>query len=136
MLKALLMVISDQPGAALALYRQHFDAGLRDGMQHYAGALLAERAWCQLQLGRHDEAEADATLALDALSDEARLDDNEEVAATLAWVALLRRHQGREAEADGLLVRGRERLQRYQQLRQSVREQFDLALARVEVPAR
>lgn len=134
MLKALLLVLTEQPAAALELFAQHLDAGIRDGMQQHASTLLAERAWCRQQVGA-PEAAADADAALAALDGDKPI-DNEEVASTLAWVALLRRAQGRADEADVLLARGRERLQAYQALRRAVLDQLEIALAQVSAADR
>ena len=130
MLKALLLVLTEQPAAALELFAQHLDAGIRSGMQHHASTVLAERAWCRQQVGEHEAAAVDADAALAALEGDTPI-DNEEVASTVAWVALLRRQQGRPAEADALFAQGGERLQAYQQLRREVLDQLELALAQV-----
>lgn len=135
MLKALLLVLTEQPAAALELFARHLDAGIRDGMQQHASTLLAERAWCHQQLGELEAAAADADAALAALDGEKPI-DNEEVASTLAWVSLLRRQQGRADEADALLARGRERLQAYQALRRAVLDQLEIALAQVSAADR
>ncbi len=135
MLKALLLVLSEQPAAALELFAQHLDAGIRGGMHHHASTLLAERAWCHQQVGEHEAAAVDADAALSALAVETPI-DNEEVASTVAWVALLRRQQGRADEADALLVQGHDRLQAYQQLRRDVLDQLELALAQVSADCR
>jgi hypothetical protein len=116
MLKAVLMVLTDQPAAALELYRRYLDAAIRDGMQQNASTLVAERGWCQWQLGDAAAAAADADTALATLQGDEHA-DQEESAATLAWVALLREAQGRADEALALREQGRQHYQAYRAFR-------------------
>ncbi|MEN9544583.1 MAG: hypothetical protein RLZZ598_1416 [Pseudomonadota bacterium] len=108
MLKAVLLVLTEQPAEALVLFRRYLDAAIGNGMQQNASTLMAERGWCHWQLGDAATARADAEAALATLRTDEHADD-EEAAATLAWVARLHEAQGHAEAARALRAEGRRR---------------------------
>lgn len=62
-LRAQLLTESGSFAEALALFETHLNEALTQGMNSVAGALLADQAWCRLQLSERDAAIADARAA-------------------------------------------------------------------------
>jgi ATP/maltotriose-dependent transcriptional regulator MalT len=96
LLRAQLLVLEGRFGAALALIDEHgqrLQPGWRERMH---GGLLAERAWCLLQLGREDEAREETTVAAEQL--QAGASEVDDRALAHARLAQLYGHFG-DAEA-------------------------------------
>lgn len=101
---------------ALALFDANFDAAMGEGLKRIAACLLADRAWCELNIGRADKARALAGAAEQALAEPSDTDDRAMALARLAQVreglgedGLAQQHQ---AEAMRLYGAHREQQQR------------------------
>jgi hypothetical protein len=86
MLRAQLLTAQGRFAEALALFDANFDAAMAEGLKRLAPGLLADRAWCEQQLGRSDAARALAARADDALAKPVDLDDRMVALARLAQV--------------------------------------------------
>jgi len=75
MLRALLMVLRADHAGALALYEEHLDGARRDGLSRLEPCFLADMAWCQVQLGRHDAALASARAVTASVDANCEIDD-------------------------------------------------------------
>ena len=84
--KAQLAMVRGEHAEALALYDLHRPAAVEQGSARRDGRFLAERAWCELQLGRADAARREARLAEAALSDRTDADDRVAAHARLAAI--------------------------------------------------
>ena len=62
-LRAQLLTESGSFAEALALFETHLNEALTQGLNSVASALLADQAWCRLQLSERDSAMADARAA-------------------------------------------------------------------------
>ena len=74
-LRAKLLVMDGKPAEALALFDDYLTTGVREGMGRLQADLLADRAWCKLQLGRVNEAREDAAHAVSSIDPEGQFDD-------------------------------------------------------------
>ena len=74
-LQAKLLVSSGQPLEALALFDKHLQTVLREGLVRLQADLIADRAWCRVQLGQTTEARKDAALAESNIALDGQLDD-------------------------------------------------------------
>jgi tetratricopeptide (TPR) repeat protein len=126
MLRAQVLTAQNRWTEALALFDANFDTALTEGLKRIAACLLADRAWCELNLGRKDKARALAGAAEQALSDPI---DDDDRAMALARLAQLRELLGE----DGIAVRHRAESQKlYDELRvqqQRIAALLDEALA-------
>jgi len=86
MLRAQVLTAQGRWAEALELFALHFDSALGEGLQRIAACLLADRAWCELSLGRHDKARALAGAAEQALVEPIDIDDRAMASARLAQV--------------------------------------------------
>ena len=68
LLRAQILSLESKPSEALEIYEQYLVAAIRQGMGRLESSLLADQAWCRVQLGQNDDALSDARAA------EARLD--------------------------------------------------------------
>ncbi len=75
---------------ALALYEEHLDEALNQGLRSIEGVLLADRAWCRLQAQNTSGASDDARLAEGCLAREASFCDRApgHTRLTQVWQAL------------------------------------------------
>jgi tetratricopeptide (TPR) repeat protein len=105
MLRAQVLTAQGRWAEALALFEANFDSALAEGLQRIAACLLADRAWCELSLGRQDKARALAGAAEQALAEPIDIDDR---AMALARLAQVHKVLGDE----GLAGRHREESQR------------------------
>lgn len=87
MLRAQVLTAQGRWAEALALFDSHFDSALTEGLKRIAPCLLADRAWCEWQLGRADKARALAGAAEQALTEPI---DDDDRAIALARLALVR----------------------------------------------
>lgn len=62
-LQAKLLVLSGKPAEALDLFDEHLPTVVREGLGRLQADLIADRAWCRVQLGQTSEAKEDAILA-------------------------------------------------------------------------
>ena len=99
-LQAKLLVSSGQPVEALALFDEHLQIVLREGLGRLQADLLADRAWCRVQLGQPSEARKDAVLAESNIDVDGQFDDRAfahsrlvEVFAALGESEAAERHQ-------------------------------------------
>lgn len=84
MVKAQLAMVRGEHAEALALYDLNRAAAVEQGSGRRDGRFLAERAWCEMRLGRVDAARREARLAEAALSDRTDADDRVAAHARLA----------------------------------------------------
>ncbi len=75
-LRAQLLTMRGQAQAALQIYEQHLSAAVEQGMQRHYAALLADQAWCRLQLGQTELARSDAQVAQELIQLETDHDDD------------------------------------------------------------
>ena len=109
MLRAQAHLLQGDVSQALALYRDHLEAALADGLGWQEGSFRADMAWCLVTQGRADEARACAQAAARALArGDADADDlacgHARLADTLARLgdaAAARVHRGLAQEAVG-----------------------------------
>jgi hypothetical protein len=116
MLRAQVLTSQGRWAEALELFALHFDSALGEGLQRIAACLLADRAWCELCLGRHDKARALAGAAEQALAEPIDIDDRAMATARLAQVHEVQGEPGLAArhrdESQRLYARHREQQQR------------------------
>ncbi|MEF7615247.1 hypothetical protein V4F39_15095 [Aquincola sp. MAHUQ-54] len=86
MVQAQLLTHDQQWAEALAVYTQHYDAALSEGLERMKPCFLADMAWCRLQLGDAQQAQADARAAESSLRQPCDLDDRALAEARLAQV--------------------------------------------------
>lgn len=85
-LQAKLFASNGRPADALALFDEHLSTALREGMVRLQADLLADQAWCRLQLGQMDEAMKDAVLAESNIDPQGQFDDRAFAHSRLAEV--------------------------------------------------
>jgi len=85
-LRAQLQLVRGEHEAALALYEAHLGQALEQGLARKRSVYDADLAWCKLQLGRPDDALADARRAESALAAGCDIDDQAVAHARLAQV--------------------------------------------------
>lgn len=56
LLRAQVLVVTEDPAQALALFEEHLPHALANGLARMGSSLMAEVAWCRLQLGQRDAA--------------------------------------------------------------------------------
>lgn len=86
MLRAQLEVLEGRHEEALALIDEHWPQCEPQWRARMQGPVLADRAWCELQMGRRDTALADAQRAATALQDPCDVDDRALAHARLAQI--------------------------------------------------
>ena len=86
MLRAQVLTAQAKWPEALALFESHFNAALTDGLTRLAPCLLADRAWCEWQLGNAGKAQALVAAAEQALTQPCDTDDRAMATARLALV--------------------------------------------------
>jgi hypothetical protein len=85
-LRAQVLTAQGRWADALALFDANFDAAMGEGLKRIASCLLADRAWCELNLGHADKARALAGAAEQALAEPGDIDDRAVALARLAQV--------------------------------------------------
>lgn len=85
-LRAQVLTAQGRWAEALALFDANFDAAMTEGLKRIAACLLADRAWCELNLGRADRARALSGAAEQALAEPGDIDDRAIALARLAQV--------------------------------------------------
>lgn len=86
MLRAQVLTAQGRWAEALELFVANFDTALTEGLKRIAPCLLADRAWCEWQLGRPERARTLAGAAEQALSEPCDTDDRAMALARLAQV--------------------------------------------------
>ncbi len=74
-LRAQVLVLGDQFGDALALLEANIDGALSEGLKRMECVMLADAAWCRLNLGDVGGARRDSEVALSKIVDETQVDD-------------------------------------------------------------
>ena len=74
-LRAKLLASNGQPAEALALFDEHLKTAVREGLGRLQADLIADRAWCRVQLGQVDEARNDAAAAESSIDPTGQFDD-------------------------------------------------------------
>ncbi len=74
-LRAKLLTIRGESAEALALFDQYFNTAVGEGLGRLQADLLADRAWCRLQVGQFDGAREDANLAESKIDSQGQYDD-------------------------------------------------------------
>jgi tetratricopeptide (TPR) repeat protein len=74
-LRAQVLSIQGDFAQALVLYEEHFASAMRQGMLRMKGSLLADQAWCRLQLGQVAHARRDAVDAESSIDPRGQFDD-------------------------------------------------------------
>ena len=88
MLKAKLLVSKGRPAEALVLFDEHFQTAICEGLGRLQADLIADRAWCRVQLGQMLEARRDAVLAESNIDPHGQFDDRAFAHSRLAEVFL------------------------------------------------
>jgi ATP/maltotriose-dependent transcriptional regulator MalT len=108
MLRAQVLTAQGRWAEALELFAANFDTALTEGLKRIAPCLLADRAWCELQLGRTERARTLAGAAEQALADPCDTDDRAMARARLAQVCealgqpdLAARHRAASSQLHG-----------------------------------
>jgi hypothetical protein len=83
-LGSLVPMLRAQVLTALSLFSAHFKSAMDEGLQRIAPCLLADRAWCELNLGHVDAARSLVAAAEQALREPCDLDDSAMAHARLA----------------------------------------------------
>lgn len=86
MLRAQVLTAQGRWADALALFENHFEAAQGDGLARLLPCLLADRAWCEWQLGRRPKAQVLVAAAEQALHQDCDTDDRAMARARLAQV--------------------------------------------------
>jgi hypothetical protein len=84
MLRAQVLTAQGRWADALSLFSAHFKSAMDEGLQRIAPCLLADRAWCELNLGHVDAARSLVAAAEQALREPCDLDDSAMAHARLA----------------------------------------------------
>ena len=124
-IRAQLLVTLSRFEEAVGLFDEHLDRARSEGMARRGARLLADRAWCQVRLGRVAHAWADAAAAEAAVRDQRDADDR---AAAYARLARIHRHGGREADADRLQAEAARALAEYETYQLQTRRALNEAL--------
>ncbi len=128
-IRAQLLVALGRYDDAARLFEDHLDRARLEGMGHRGPRLLADRAWCHVRLGHVAQALADAKAAETGAADQPDADDR---AATLARLARIHRHGGRDGVADALQVRAEAALAEHLADQARMRDALDRTLAALE----
>jgi len=74
-LRAKILASDGRPAEALTLFDDYLSTAVCEGMGRLQADLIADRAWCKLQLGRVGEAREDAALAESSIDPVGQFDD-------------------------------------------------------------
>ena len=86
LLHAQILSLQGQPAQALELYKKHLQRGLTQGLDRVQGSLIADMAWCRVQVGELELAREDAIAAEACLEPEGNFDDRAPGYSRLAQV--------------------------------------------------
>jgi hypothetical protein len=117
MLRAQVLTAQGRWAEAIDLFEANYDGAMQEGLKRFAASLLADRAWCEQQLGCTDKARVLAGAADQALAEPMDIDDR---MVALARLAQVREALGQSsaaaaqrAEAQALYAQYREQQQRW-----------------------
>lgn len=88
-LRAKLLALDGKSEEALALFDDYLHIAVREGLGRLQADLVADRAWCKLQLGRADEAREDAAFAVSSIDPMGQFDDRAFAHSRLVEIFLL-----------------------------------------------
>ena len=74
-LRAQILTVEKRYGEALALFEEELTSAVQEGMERLQADLLADQAWCRVQLGQRTAALHDANLARAAINVNGQFDD-------------------------------------------------------------
>lgn len=74
-LQAKILTLNGKPEAALVLFDEYLRSAVSQGMNRLHADLVADRAWCRLQVGQLDEARKDAVFAESMIDPVGQFDD-------------------------------------------------------------
>lgn len=83
-LRAQILTVEKRYGEALALFEEEVTSAIQEGMGRLQADLLADQAWCRVQLGQRAAALRDANLARAAINVSGQFDDRALAYARLA----------------------------------------------------
>lgn len=126
MLRAQVLTAQGRWAEALALFETHFDSALTEGLKRIAACLLADRAWCEWQLGHAEKARALAGAADQALAEPI---DDDDRAIALARLALVRAALGEAGVAAAQREQSLRLYSAYREQQQRLAALLDEALA-------
>jgi hypothetical protein len=126
MLRAQVLTSQNRWAEALDLFDANFEGALSEGLKSIVACLLADRAWCELNLGRKDKARALAGAAEQALHDPI---DNDDRAMSLARLATVRELLGDAGIAAAQRAESERLYAAHRALQQRVEALLDAALA-------
>ena len=129
MLRAQVLVAQGRWAEALALFTTDFDSALTEGLQRIAPCLLADRAWCEWNLGRADKARALAGAAEQALAEPI---DNDDRAMALVRLAQVRDALGETGRAAQDRVQSQQLYARHREQQHQIVALLDAALAGID----
>jgi tetratricopeptide (TPR) repeat protein len=89
LLHAQILAIQGKASMALEIYEKHLRVGIEQGLKRLQGALLADQAWCRVQVGQIEIARDDAEAAERYLEPEGNFDDRAPGYSRLAQVFAL-----------------------------------------------
>jgi tetratricopeptide (TPR) repeat protein len=89
LLHAQILAIQGKASMALEIYEKHLKVGVEQGLARLYGAMLADQAWCRMQLGQVEGARQDAEAAERLLEAEGNFDDRAPGFSRLAQVYAL-----------------------------------------------
>ena len=86
LLRAQILVVEGDYATALGLFEGHIELGIKQGMGRLQGSLLADKAWCRIQLGQLEAARSEAVSADAAIDATQHIDDRASSHGRLAQV--------------------------------------------------
>lgn len=85
-LRAKLLTLNGRSAEAMVLFDEHLRTAVAEGLGRLQADLIADRAWCRLQVGQVEEARADAALAEECIDPMGQFDDRAFAHSRLAEV--------------------------------------------------
>ncbi|HET9977537.1 MAG TPA: hypothetical protein VFQ20_08890 [Burkholderiaceae bacterium] len=132
MLRAQVLTAQGRWGEALGLFATHFAPAMGEGLQRQAACLLADRAWCEFNVGHRDAARALVAAADEALSQPCDLDDR---IVALARLAQLRAALGDAVRAAALREESTQLLVQHRTQQAQIAALLDAALSGLDAKA-
>ncbi|MDP3823336.1 MAG: hypothetical protein Q8R33_17860 [Burkholderiales bacterium] len=74
-LRAKLLTMKGKPAEALILFDEYLKTAVTEGLSRLQADLIADRAWCKIQLGQRDAAKEDAAIAESTINPIGQFDD-------------------------------------------------------------
>lgn len=87
-LRAKLFALNGRPAEAMVLFEEHLTTAVAEGLGRLQADLIADRAWCRLQIGQVEDARTDAVLAEECIDPMGQFDDRAFAHSRLAEVFL------------------------------------------------